>query len=132
MKNFSIKILMLVLVTATIVMSCKKLDGPVPDTKVLLSSKTWVATSATANGVPFAISGCNGLSFQFANSGLAYQGDGPVATCGTPALAGTWTINDQVVTVAGGFIFTVNSISATNMQITTTGSPLFVIQMEAQ
>jgi heat shock protein HslJ len=123
----SIKIIFTVVAMAAIMFSCKKIDGPVPSTKVLLTAKTWTATSYTSiyGGPSQYPSPCNGFVAKFGSDGIFYNGNG----CNTPSYAGLWTISDQVVTFLGGGTLTVNSISATNMNATLSGvgpTPLIV------
>jgi hypothetical protein len=119
MKSNSIKIIFTIIAMSAIVFSCKKIDGPVPSTKVLLTAKTWTATSYTSifGGPAQYPSPCSGFVAKFGGDGIFYNGNG----CNTPSYAGFWTISDQVVTLLGGATLTVNSISATNMNATLAG-----------
>ena len=116
MKNYSINfILLFVAITATMI-SCKKLDGPVPSTRALLTAKTWTATSFVNSGItiPVIPGDCNGIVVQFTNAGAYYEGDG----CSTPTISDSWTISDKLITFGDATIIQITSIDSKNMTIT--------------
>ena len=128
MKSASLKIIFILVVIATTVLSCKKIDGPVPSTRDLLTAKTWTMTSYQNYpvGFPTIPSACSGFVIQCANSGMSYRGNG----CSPLAYAGTWSISDQtVILFSGSAIMTVTSISTTNMTANLSiGSSTYVVQ----
>ncbi|HWZ22773.1 MAG TPA: hypothetical protein VNW06_08975 [Cytophagaceae bacterium] len=130
MKSTSIKIILLTIVLGTLINACKKVNDPAPSTKDLLIVKTWTLTSykTSPSGAVTTITDaqdalCQGLVFQFPNTGIYNQGAG----CSLPLYSGTWTITDQTVTLNSGVngvynespsTLTITSISSTNMSAT--------------
>ncbi len=115
MKNLSIKTIVLVIAMATTIMSCKKLDGPEPDTRQFLTAKSWDAVSvqdpSTGMIMPVNSANCNGLVFQFANNGIFYEGNG----CDIPSQTDTWVITDKTISFPDASQYVITTIDASTL-----------------
>ena len=99
MKPGLIKFIFL-FIALTTMFSCKKeLDGPVPSTRNILTSKTWIATSKqdplTGIIVPIIPAKCQGLVVQFSNDGRYYLSNG----CELTHDEGGWFISEKTINI---------------------------------